>query len=75
MATKWSEEFLSQRMDVHRRYQRDLEAQYLSEIIDEVQALPGRKPRTGDLFSMLPDLPDGLEVRTGKGPQKVVRLA
>lgn len=55
MATKFAAEFLEQRMDEHRRFQHDLEDQYLNEIIDEVQALPKRKPRTGYLFTLLPE--------------------
>jgi hypothetical protein len=55
MATKFTPEFLEQRMAQHARLQHDLEAQWTHEIIDEVQALPKRKPRTGDLFTLLPD--------------------
>ena len=56
MATKWSNEFVERRMEEHRRFLHDLEAQWVNEIIDEVQALPKRKPRTGDLFTLLPDV-------------------
>ena len=56
MATKWSHEFIEQRLAEHHRWQHDLEAQYTHEIIDEVQALPKRKPRSGDLFAISPDV-------------------
>jgi hypothetical protein len=55
MATKFTAEFLEQRMEQHRRFQHDLEAQWVHEIIDEVQSLPKRRPRSGDLFTLLPD--------------------
>jgi hypothetical protein len=47
--------FIERRMAEHQRMQHDLEAQWTHEIIDEVQALPKRRPRSGDLFSLLPD--------------------
>lgn len=55
MATKFDGAFIERRMAEHKRFQHDLEAQWVNEIIDEVQALPKRKPRSGDLFTMLPD--------------------
>ena len=55
MATKWSHEFIEQRLAEHHRWQHDLEAQYTHEIIDEVQSLPKRQVRSGDLFSLLPE--------------------
>ena len=48
-------QFLDARMAEHKRMQHDLEAQWSHEIIDEIQSLPKRKIRSGDLFSMLPD--------------------
>ena len=42
-------------MSEHKRMQHDFEAQWTHEIIDEIQSLPKRKIRSGDLFSMLPD--------------------
>lgn len=56
MATKFDAAFLAQRMQEHQRFLHDLETQYVHEIVDEVQALPKRKPRTGDLFTLLPDV-------------------
>ena len=55
MAIKFTAEFLEERMAQHRRFQHDLEAQWVHEIIDEVQSLPKRRPRSGNLFTMLPD--------------------
>jgi hypothetical protein len=62
MATKFGfanreafQQYLDAAMEQHKRFQHDLELQWLNEIIDEVQALPKRKPRCGDLFSLLPD--------------------
>jgi hypothetical protein len=58
MATKrkFDAAFIEEFMAEHKRYQHDLENQYINEIIDEVQALPKRKPRTGELFTLLPEL-------------------
>jgi hypothetical protein len=55
VAIKFTAEFLEERMAQHRRFQHDLEAQWVHEIIDEVQSLPKRRPRSGNLFTMLPD--------------------
>jgi hypothetical protein len=55
MATKFTAEFIERRMQEHKLLQHDLENQWVNEIIDEVQALPKRKPRSGDLFTLLPD--------------------
>lgn len=55
MATKFTAAFLEERSAQHRRFQHDLEAQWIHEIIDEVQSLPKRRPRSGNLFTMLPD--------------------
>jgi hypothetical protein len=57
MATKrkFDAAFIEEFMAQHKRFQHDLEAQYVNEIIDEVQALPKRKPRSGELFTLLPD--------------------
>jgi hypothetical protein len=63
VATKFTVQFLEERMAQHRRLQHDLEAQYTHEIIDEVQSLPKRKPRTGDLFTLLPELGRDVVVR------------
>lgn len=48
-------QFIERRMSEHKRMQHDFEAQWTHEIIDEIQSLPKRKIRSGDLFSMLPD--------------------
>jgi hypothetical protein len=55
VATEFNHDFIERRMAEHKRMQHDLEAQWSHEIIDEVQALPKRRPRSGDLFSLLPD--------------------
>jgi hypothetical protein len=55
MATEFNAQFIERRMAEHKRMQHDLEAQWSHEIIDEVQSLPRRQRRSGDLFSMLPD--------------------
>jgi hypothetical protein len=51
----WSAEFLEQRMAEHKRWQHEVEYALIEEIIDEVQALPKRKPKTGRLFLELPE--------------------
>ena len=57
MATEtFSHEFIARRTAEHRRWQHDLEAQWSHEIIDEVQCLPKRRPRSGDLFEIAPDV-------------------
>lgn len=58
MATEWSHEFLDRRMAEHRRWQREVEYALVEEIIDEVQALPKRRPKSGRLFE--PEMPEGL---------------
>lgn len=47
---KWSAEFLERRMEAHRRWQHETEKRLIEEIIDEVQSLPKRKPRSGMLL-------------------------
>jgi hypothetical protein len=54
MATKFNAEFIEQRMAEHRRLQHRAEHYLIGEIIEEVQELPKRKPRTGRLFDILP---------------------
>ena len=56
MATEFNSRFLDERMEQHRRLVHDLEAQWTHEIIDEVQCLPKRQVRSGDLFSIAPDV-------------------
>lgn len=57
MATEtFSHEFIERRLAEHHRFLHDLEAQWTHEIIDEVQTLPKRKPRSGDLFTIAPDV-------------------
>ncbi|HZW97198.1 MAG TPA: hypothetical protein VFF64_29915 [Candidatus Eremiobacteraceae bacterium] len=53
--TKWSMEFVERRMEAHRRWQHEVEYALIEEIIDEVQALPKRQPKTGRLFLELPE--------------------
>ena len=55
-SSKWSHDFIERRLAEHRRWQHDLEAQWSHEIIDEVQCLPKRQVRSGDLFSIAPDV-------------------
>ena len=53
---KFDAEFLQSRMDAHRRWQHEAEYALIEEIIDEVQALPKRRPKSGRLFEVLPEL-------------------
>jgi hypothetical protein len=46
MATEFTAEFLERRMAEHRRWQHETEYRLIQEIMDEVQALPKRRPRT-----------------------------
>jgi hypothetical protein len=46
---------LEQRMAEHKLWQHEAEYALIEEIIDEVQALPKRKPKTGRLFVELPE--------------------
>ena len=55
-SSKWSHDFIERRLAEHHRWQHDLEAQWTHEIIDEVQCLPKRQVRSGDLFSIAPDV-------------------
>lgn len=55
MATEFNEAFLERRMAEHRRWQHEIEYALVEEIIDEVQALPKRTPKTGRLFLDLPE--------------------
>ena len=50
MATEFNAEFINRRMEEHRRWQHAALHELLTEVIDEVHALPPRKPRTGLLF-------------------------
>ena len=55
---KWSAEFLEARMAEHQRWQHEVEYALMEEIIDEVQALPLRRPKTARLFE--PQMPEHL---------------
>lgn len=55
MATKYSWEFLERRMAAHQEWQHEVEYAMLEEILDEVQDLPPRKPKTARLFLELPE--------------------
>jgi len=55
---QWSREFLERRMEAHRRWQHATEHELIEQIIDEVQSLPKRKPRSG----MLIEFPEHLEL-------------
>lgn len=46
----WSREFLERRMEEHRRWQHHTEKKLIEEVIDEVQSLPKRQPRSGMLL-------------------------
>ena len=56
MATSWSLEFLERRMAEHKLWQHEAEHALIEEIIDEVQQLPKRKPKTARLFEILPPI-------------------
>jgi hypothetical protein len=55
MATKFTAEFLERRMEQHRRWRHEVEYAMLEEILDEVQNLPARRPKSGRLFLELPE--------------------
>lgn len=46
----WSQEFLERRMEEHRLCMHHTEKKLIEEIIDEIQALPKRQPRSGMLL-------------------------
>ena len=46
--------YLETRMEQHKRWQHAAEHALVEEIIEEVQALPRRKPKSGRLFELLP---------------------
>lgn len=54
MAIKFDADFLERRMAEHRRWQHEVEYALVEEIIEEVQSLPKRPPKTGRLFLELP---------------------
>jgi hypothetical protein len=49
---KFNREFIERRMAEHQRWQHAVEYALIEEIIDEVQALPKRKPKSGELFEI-----------------------
>ena len=53
--TKFTAEFLERRMAEHQRWQHAVEYLLIEEIIEEVQALPKRQPKTGRLFEVMPN--------------------
>ena len=55
MAIKFDAAFIEQRMAEHRRWQHEVEYAMIEEILDEVQNLPPRRPKTARLFLELPD--------------------
>ena len=57
---KFTAEFLERRMAEHKRWQHAVEYLLIEEIIEEVQALPKRKPKTARLFEA------GAEMRVGQ---------
>ena len=63
MATKFNEAFIEARMKQHQRWQHETEYALIEEIIDEVQALPKRKPKSGRLFDVLPEMARTVAVR------------
>jgi hypothetical protein len=52
---KFNAQFIEQRMAEHRRWQHAVEYELIEEIIDEVQQLPMRKPKSGRLFELAPE--------------------
>lgn len=49
---KFTAEFLERRMAEHQRWQHAVEYALIEEIVDEVQALPRRQPKSGRLFEI-----------------------
>jgi hypothetical protein len=43
-------EYLTRRMEQHQRWQHETEKRLIEEVIDEVQSLPKRQPRSGMLL-------------------------
>ena len=62
MATKWNDEFVERRMAAHQRWRHEVEYAMLEEILDEVQNLPPRRPKTARLFL---DVPEFFRERSG----------
>lgn len=60
--TKFTAEFLEARLEQHRCHQHEVEYALIEEIIDEVQALPKRKPKSGRLFDVMPEAGRGTVV-------------
>ena len=54
MEIKFNAEFIERRMEEHQRWQHAVEYELIEEIIDEVQQLPMRKPKSGRLFELAP---------------------
>jgi hypothetical protein len=52
---KFNQAFIEQRMAEHKLWQHAAEYALIEEIIDEVQELPKRRPRSGRLFELLPE--------------------
>ncbi|HXM64459.1 MAG TPA: hypothetical protein VN950_26600 [Terriglobales bacterium] len=63
MAIKFNSEFVEARMEQHRRWQHETEYALIEEVIDEVQALPKRQPKSARLFEVLPELSRTVAVR------------
>lgn len=55
MAIKFDEAYLEKLMADHRRWQHEVEYALIEEIIEEVQTLPKRPPKTARLFLELPE--------------------
>lgn len=53
--TRFDAEFLERRLAEHRKWRHEVEYAMLEEILDEVQNLPPRKPKSGRLFLELPE--------------------
>jgi hypothetical protein len=60
---KFDAAFIESRMAEHRRWQHEAEYALIEEVIDEVQALPKRKPKPARLFEVLPELGRTVVVR------------
>lgn len=56
MAINFDHEFIDRRLAEHQRWQHEVEYALIEEILDEVQNLPPRKPKSGRLFDPLPEM-------------------
>jgi hypothetical protein len=55
VAIEWSDEFVERRMREHQLWRHEVEYALIEEVLEEVQKLPARKPKTARLFLDLPE--------------------